>query len=101
MGGSWGCRPFCPRQRLTVRARSSHRLLPTPPHAHTHRRITQEAFQTAGQKGRLFDFNERVIFGRFDLLIRRLNKLKSLFELVHQYKLLSEYQVRYLRALVD
>ena len=41
----------------------------------------------------MFNFNERAVFGRFDLLIRRLNKLKSLFETVQQFKLLSEQQV--------
>ncbi len=57
------------------------------------RRITQDHFRLSNEKDRLFNFNERVIFGRFDLMIRRVNKLMTIFTTIQQFRQFNEQQV--------
>ena len=46
-------------------------------------RLTKDRL-LATPKGKQFDFNERTIFGKFDLFCRRAVKLIDLFSTIHQ-----------------
>ena len=46
-------------------------------------RLTKDRL-LATPKGKQFDFNERTIFGKFDLFCRRVVKLIDLFSTIHQ-----------------
>lgn len=43
-------------------------------------------------KGKQFDFSETLIFGRFDLFCRRVNKLIDMFQTIHQFTSLSQHR---------
>ena len=53
-----------------------------------HYRLTKDKLLTL-PKGKQFDFNEQLIFGRFDLFCRRVVKLIDMFSTIHQFRLLS------------
>ena len=51
-------------------------------------RLTKERLEST-PKGKQFDFNERNIFGKFDLFCRRCVKLIDLFSTIHQVRVVS------------
>lgn len=56
----------------------------------------------AGQpKGKQFDFNETVIFGKFDMLCKRVQKLHDMFTTVHQFTSLSQHKVEGMESLIQ
>jgi len=56
-------------------------------------RLTKERLESATPKGKLFDFNERTIFGKFDLFCRRVVKLIDMFSTIQQFTQLALHKL--------
>jgi dynein heavy chain len=52
-------------------------------------------------KGKQFDFNETMIFGRFDLFCRRVVKLVDMFGTIYQFKSLSQHRLDGMEKIVS
>ena len=52
-------------------------------------------------KGKQFDFNESAIFGKFDLLCKRVQKLHDMFTTVHQFTSLADHEVEGMESLIQ
>ncbi len=63
-------------------------------------RATKEKL-AAQPKGKQFDLNESAIFGKFDMLCKRVQKLHDMFTTVHQFTSLSLHQVEGMEGLIQ
>ena len=52
-------------------------------------------------KGKQFDFNESAIFGKFDLFVRRVEKLIEMFSTVEQFSVLATHNVEGMEGLMN
>ena len=52
-------------------------------------------------KGKQFNFDENIIFGRFDLFVRRLEKLNDMFSSTRQFEALKHAEIDGMKGLVD
>ena len=52
-------------------------------------------------KGKQFDFNENIIFGKFDLFCRRVEKLVDMFTTVEQFTVLSKHNLEGMDGLMS
>jgi dynein heavy chain len=52
-------------------------------------------------KGKQFDFNENIIFGKFDLYCRRVEKLIDMFNTVEQFSVLSKHNLEGMDGLMS
>ena len=62
-------------------------------------RLVKERLEST-PKGKQFDFNERNIFGKFDLFCRRIVKLIDMFQTVQQVRMCSLVCALHVHALL-
>ncbi len=63
-------------------------------------RVTKEKL-AAQPKGKQFDLNENAIFGKFDMLCKRVQKLRDMFTTVNQFTSLSLHKVEGMEGLIQ
>lgn len=52
-------------------------------------------------KGKQFDFNETLIFGKFDQFVKRVGKLLDMFTTIHQFSSLARHNVEGMDTLIQ